>query len=78
VGKAVADQHRQEAPSGPLEQPLLGTKVMVPPTPAWLVARPRLLDLLTVLNRAAQHRLPGLDGRGQSPNTASGESSGAP
>jgi LuxR family maltose regulon positive regulatory protein len=47
VGKAVADQHRQESPSGLLDEPLLATKVMVPPTPAWLVARPRLLDLLT-------------------------------
>jgi LuxR family transcriptional regulator, maltose regulon positive regulatory protein len=47
VGRAVAGQHRQEAPSGLLDEPLLATKLMVPQSPEWFVTRPRLLDLLT-------------------------------
>lgn len=47
MSRTAADHNLTSGLPGLLDEPLLVTKLLVPPTPDWLIARPRLLDLLT-------------------------------
>jgi LuxR family transcriptional regulator, maltose regulon positive regulatory protein len=47
VRRPAADQDLRSTLPGSSDEPLLATKLLVPPDSAWLVPRPRLLDLLS-------------------------------